>query len=130
MYRASLGRPRTGRGVSGNAVSLVARGGTREREREMMEEREKKRRKGGNRVRRPCAHCHAGSTTEHGHHVLVQRSRESFDDPRNPDTRQVRPSFSFFFFFFSTDRAFFLSFFCSILRKKNLEEDALRFSLV
>lgn len=36
-----------------------------------------------------------------------------------------RPSFSFFFFFFSTDRAFFLSFFCSILRKKNLEEDVL-----
>lgn len=76
----------------------------------------RKKRKGGNRVRRPCAHCHAGSTTEHGHHVLVQHSRESFDDPRNPDTRQVRPSFSFFLFF-STDRAapsFFLSFFLSL----------------
>lgn len=103
-------------------MSLVARGGTRERD---DGGEEKKRRKGGNRVRRPCAHCHAGSTTEHGHHVLVQHSRESFDDPRNPDTRQVRPSFSFFFFFFSMDRAFFLSFFCSILRKKNLEEDVL-----
>lgn len=72
-------------------MSLVARRNEERREREVTEERKegekegkkKKRRKGGNRVRRPCAHCHAGSTTEHGHHVLVQHSRESFDDPRN-----------------------------------------------
>lgn len=37
---------------------------------------------------------------------------------------------SFSSFFPRIGLSFFLSFFCSILRKKNLEEDVLRFSLV